>query len=170
MPVDMLEKTTGKYSPEEVERGLQAMVALASAPKAAQATGIPARTLQDWKAKRYRTRYLEIRNEVAPQIQAEMAAEAEDLARRYAQLEHNTIDDIERDWDNLKTIDKMAAARSWTVSRGISIDKANILRGLPTQRIEHSIDDTTARLIRLGINVIDGDTTEQEPTDAQLAD
>lgn len=159
-----------EYTLEEVQKGLHALALTGSPTKAAEACGVPKSTLIAWRDASHTTEYERIRSEVMPRVHAQMAAQSEDLARVYADLEQKAAAQMETQLHELKANETAGALRNFTVARGVSIDKAALLRGQPTSRVEHSIDDTTARLIRLGIDVVDGTTTQDEPQDALLAD
>lgn len=155
-------------TPANVERGLQTLALLGSPTKAAEETGIPEATLRRWAKDTHAARYHAIREQVMPRIHAEIAAESEDLARLWGQLERKGVEDLHETWDQLKTPEKSAALRNATVSRGISIDKASLLRGKPTSIVENRTPDELLRKLASSqvADVIDGEA--EDITDAEI--
>lgn len=162
-----------RYTPEEIERGLHA-VALAggNASRAhdelkAQGLAVSRQTLHKWATELHADRYEHVRLEVLPRIYGKIAQETEDLTRRYAKAEHKTLDRYEEELPNLKAGEVASALRNLATSRGISTDKANVLRDRPTAIVEHkSASEILRRLTEIG--VIDG-TAEELPSAADVA-
>jgi hypothetical protein len=151
-----------KYTEEEIERGLHIMAITGRATEASEQTGIPLSTLDDWRKKTHRERYLVIREQVVPQIQQRIAAESEDLARTYAELERDVAEQFKSQLAHLKPHEAAGAMRNLTTSRGISIDKAQLLRGQPTSiEVKADITEILRGLVARGVgNYTDGTATE----------
>lgn len=148
------------YTLEQVEKGLHALATLGTGSKASEVTGIPERTLQSWRSV-HADRYHQIRQEVLPAIHARMAVDSEDLALEWAALERRGLTDLQDTWDELKPADKSAALRNATVSRGISVDKALLLRGQPTSIVKHDVSADIRALVTAGIaDVVEGTAEE----------
>ena len=120
---------------------------------------VPHQTLALWVTSSHVGRYEHIRSEVVPRVYAKLAQEAEDLARKYAEAEQATLDRYEEELPNLKAGEVANALRNLATSRGISTDKANVLRNRPTQIVERrSSSEILRRLAEIG--VIEGTAEE----------
>ena len=131
-----------KYEMNRVEEGLKAIVlASGSVPKAAkrlEAAGdpVPLRTLRDWRDN-FPERYQELEDSRNDWMGKQMADASEWLAAGYAEGEARLLANIlSRDDEELKKLSPNVlaqAARNLSISRGVSIDKANELRQRPTR-------------------------------------
>lgn len=150
----------GSYSEEETERGLLA-VALAAgntrrAARQLKAQGypIPRGTLSKWITSTHPERYEHVRRAVLPRIREALAIEAEDLAREYAEAERLTLEKFRAELPNLRPHEAASALRNLATSRGISTDKANVLRERPAQITERrDVGELLAALARMGVRV-----------------
>jgi hypothetical protein len=130
------------YSEEEIERGLVEMVLAggnyrkAASQLAARGFDMPPDTLWAWKRSTHRERYLETRARLLPRIQEQIAEEAEDLAHDYAEVERSTLLAFASKADTLEAKDAAGAVRNLATAKAINIDKAQLLRGQPTQIVE----------------------------------
>lgn len=127
-----------RYTEAELERGLHVLVLCGGsadvAAKQLEATGhrVPASTLRDWRDT-HAERIEEIRKDSLPQIRERIAAEAEGLAVDYAAAERAALARAMQTLDDLPARDVAGAARNFATARGISIDKASVLRGMPSE-------------------------------------
>jgi hypothetical protein len=151
-------KTTGpsekrlkrSYTAEQVEAGLQALAIadgnhrLASRLLAEHEQDIPAATLYHWKIDKAAD-YEQIKATILPQIREKMAAESEALAVAYAHMERETLERLNARIDELKPGELAQVATRIATSRGISVDKASVLRGMPTEITEHRNADELLR-------------------------
>jgi len=148
------------YTEEEIERGLVAVALaagntrLAARQLKAQGVSIPRGTLQTWTARVYAERYEFVRRAVLPRIREAMAVETEDLARAYAEAERLTLEKFREELPNLRAHEAASALRNLATGRGISTDKANVLRDRPAQITEHrDVGEILSALRRLGVHV-----------------
>lgn len=129
---------------------------------------VPFQTLHRWVTMDHVGRYEHLRHEVAPRIAEKVAVEAEDLARRYAEAEMATLEKYGRELGDLKVGEAAGALRNLATSRGISTDKASVLRGRPAAIVEHkSQAEILRRLAELG--VIEGTAEEIRETAGELS-
>lgn len=163
-----LERTKSQYKPEEIERGLHQLALQGNAYKASEATGIPRRTLDEWKNHTHKDRYEQIREEVIPKVHAQIAAECEDLTRGYAALEARGLQSLEQSWDELKPSEQAAALPRIATVKGINADKARVYRDRPSRITEHrgDVDVLLRGLQTQGVLTVEG--TAEEVQDAQL--
>ena len=125
----------------------------------------PATTITRWP-ETYRDRYVEIREEVAPRIQARMADIHMDLAERLTSLEHATIDELESEMSELSGKDKAALLRNVAVAAAISVDKARLLSDQPTAIVKRELPEIFRALAAKGVKVegvIEGEAEEVSP-------
>ena len=164
-----------RYSEEEIERGLNEVALCAGNTHRAhrqledRGLQIPRPTLEKWTSRQHVERYERIREQVLPRIHAKLAAESEDLARAYAEAEHATLERFREELPNLRAHEAAGAVRNLATSRGISTDKANLLRNRPTAVVEHrQAEDIIRRLQAVGVleedELIEG-TVEEEPAE-----
>jgi transposase-like protein len=76
----MPKTTRTRYSLEDRERGLAALVIAGSSEEASEVVGIPAPTLRDWKTKD-RERYEALRHTLEREVGQKIAADAEHIAQ-----------------------------------------------------------------------------------------
>lgn len=159
------------YDAEQVEAGLQALAIadgnhrLAHRLLAENNTDIPAGTLYEWKTT-HAERYEQIRADVLPKIRERMAAESEELAIAYAQLEREAIELLKPKLNDLRPNELAGVQRNLATSRAISVDKASVLRGMPTEITEHRNADELLRKLGSALPglIVEG-TAEEIPTD-----
>lgn len=118
--------------------------------------------LKNWVLNLHRTRYEEIRRDVVPKIHATIANEAEDLAVAYAEAERDTLKIY--DPSRISGKDLPGAIRNLATAKAINLDKAQLLRGNPTEIIEKRnpqqiLDGIAARFPQLVVDaeVVDDD-------------
>ena len=155
-----------KYSAEEIERGL-VLLALESGNvgrtrkllKEEWGKAPDANTIGRW-LERYRDHYAEIRQRVAPELKLKMAEVHADLAARLADLEHRTIDELDKELTELSPKDKANLLRNAAVSSGIHIDKSQLLSGGATAIIERRELPELLRALQAKGVVIEGVATQ----------
>lgn len=165
-------RSRGRYSAEEIERGLAELAVCSGSAKSAarelEAKGlkIPASTLEGWK-RTHADRYAVVRLEVVPRIHSKMAEECEDLAIEYGQVEREIIERFREELPNLKAGEAANAMRNAATSKAIAVDKASLLRGKPTSRVEHrGVEETIRKLVGQGVIEVEYDvdgTAEELP-------
>jgi hypothetical protein len=121
----------------------------------------PATTITRWP-ETYRERYAEIRSEVAPRIKARMADTHDDLATRLASLEHQTLDELEKEVSDLSGKDKAALLRNTAIAAAVHTDKAQMLRGEATVIVKRELPEIFRALAAKGV-VIEGVAEEVTP-------
>jgi transposase-like protein len=135
-----LTKPRRKFSVEEKERALTALVLASSSVQAEEVTGIPARTLRQWKTE-LADDYERIRSDMAPEIAKRVASDAEALARDIAEVERRLLarfDDATI--ASLPARDVSTSLRNLSVSKGLQIDKiSSPLRERPSH-VNHTAD------------------------------
>lgn len=112
---------------------------------------IPYRTLQEWKTSRA-SRYADIRERTLAQVHERMAAECEALVEAEAKVEWDLVKHLGGNIEELNPKDAAGAIRNMATARGINTDKRAVLRGQPTEIVEHrNADDLLRRLQSMGI-------------------
>lgn len=123
---------------------------------------IPLRsTLARWP-ETYSERYAEIRAEIVPKLKARLADVHTDLAQRLAELESQTIDDLNANLDELSAKDKANLLRNAAVAGGIHQDKAAVLRGEASSIVGHrQLPEIMRALAAKGVQVIEAEVVEE---------
>ena len=157
-----------RYVEEDIERGLT-MLALcggnwrrAGERLREQGFDIPPKTLESWKRQTHTQRYEETRARLLPRIQEKIAAEAEDLAIAYAETERQALEAF--DLSSLSPKDAAGAIRNLATAKAINVDKAQLMRGNPTQIVEKR--DAGEILSKLKSRIGSVDVESEEITDA----
>lgn len=127
-------------------------------------------TLYDWRDK-HAKRYLELREEVGPELEREAVATYREIAINGAHGQLEAIEQARQDLKKGRVKDAGALARNLGVANGVAIDKLLLLTNRPTQRVETM--DANAyldKLVRaLGPGSIDSTaediTNEPEPAE-----
>lgn len=155
----MARNLTGPHTEEDIEFALTQLAMCAGSPtRAAQrleqlGRPISVNTLIYWKGK-YPDRIERIHQEVLPQINAKVAQECEDLARKYAEVEDRALGAVIQalDEDRLEVKDIARLIQPVATSKAINVDKARLLRDRPTQIVEHrDVVAAIEKLERLGV-------------------
>lgn len=130
---------------------------------------VPAKTLDSWKA-RDPDRYRRVVEEVAPKVAADTAERMQGLVALYDDLERKTAQRYEEELPNLRPGELPGALRNVAVTKGINIDKAQLLRGEPTQRVD-AVDAHRAAMAALGRMglVVEGSATEETDPERRLS-
>ncbi len=118
--------------------------------------------LSNWIKKTHRTRYESIQAEMGPRIRKEAAQAQRAVAEKARGVTEKILDKLDREVEGMDTRDLPGAARNLATVGAISIDKAMILDGEPTARVEHNIIGTVKELETLGVTVdfIEGSAEE----------
>jgi len=150
-----------RYSPEEIERGLAALVIAGSSIEASKAVGISDSTLREWKML-YPDQYTRLQKDLEPKIVDKIAGEAESIVLRLAALQHAYIDEMITTLPQLKPGELPGAARNIATVSALYVDKhSSPLRERPSHvqpTTDH--DGNVRKLARiLGIDV-EGTATE----------
>jgi transposase-like protein len=152
----MPKTTRTRYSLEDRERGLAALVIAGSSIRASEVTGISDATLRTWKQENP-DRYEALRHELEPQVARTIAAEAETIALKLSQVEHDLADALTPDVIGaLKPSDVASTLRNVSTSKALQVDKiSSPLRERPSH-VQHStgVDELVSKLNRaLGFDV-----------------
>jgi hypothetical protein len=111
-----------RRSPEEIERGLTALILAGSSVKAEEATGIPQGTLRAWKCQ-HPEQYERLQNDLEPRIVKKIASEAEGIVLRLAEIQHDVLDQFETTKHDLKPAELAAASRNLATTSALYVDK-----------------------------------------------
>jgi hypothetical protein len=139
--VIVAKKPNTHYTPEDVERGLFALAitgspTVASRQLAAKGLRVDRRTLSDWKV-RHAERFREIANRHTQEIREVIAQEQIEIAQAAGEAEREAIAKARGQLKDGSIKDASIAARNFSVSKGIALDKHLTLRGEPTVVHEH---------------------------------
>lgn len=150
------------YSDQEIDAGLMAFAICSGRPKRAAAvvlseTGwrIPEETIRSWAYRTYPDRYARIRLEVAPKLQTQMADTHQALAETAARMEAETVDKLQARVKTGKVEDKDLANiyKASAIAAGIHTEKAELLNGRPTQRVERDATTVLQKLKARGYDL-----------------
>lgn len=130
------------YNAEEVEAGLMELACWhGNTRQASRTTGIPQQTLQDWKT-RHADRLEALEAQIVPRIREKLAAQYEQIATRSAEIALEGLDQFATEMPSLPVKELAGAIRNITTSGAIGVDKASLMRGLPTEiRETRNADD-----------------------------
>jgi hypothetical protein len=114
---------------------------------------VPRATLEDWRDHRRAEQYAKIRDETAPAIQRQIAAQWEDSARRAVQLQERALARVEEELPNIPPRDLPGALRNISTTAAISIDKVMLARErpLPQTQGQRTLEELTRALVGLGV-------------------
>lgn len=140
------------YSLEEVEAGLSALAIWHGNGRQAarvlkeQGLEIPERTLYDWR-KTHADRLAELQEQIVPKVREKLAQQFEVIGMRSAELTLKSLEKYDDKLDGLEARDLAGAIRNISTTGAIGVDKASLLRGLPTEiRQTDSAEDILKRL------------------------
>jgi hypothetical protein len=111
-----------RYSPEEIERGLTALILAGSSIPASEVCGIPAPTLRAWKRDN-EDQYARLQDDLEPRIVKKIAGESESLVVRIFDLQRATLDQYEQTMHELKPAEAAAASRNLATTSALYVDK-----------------------------------------------
>jgi len=166
-------RPSGRYTPEEVERGLFALAVwgdgtAASGQLAASGHKIPARTLNHWKLT-HSERFREIANKQTKLVREVIAQEQVEIAHAAGEAERVAIAKTKKQLEDGSCKDVSTAGRNLAVQKGIALDHSLKLRGEPTVIHEHrQAADIIKNLKRLAPRVFDANGRAEEIRPAQL--
>jgi hypothetical protein len=156
------------YTDQEVEAGLTALALCSGhrerAAELVKETGleIPAETIRSWANRTRVEDYARIREQVAPRLQAELAEVHEALATGAAELEAKTINRLDQRLDQGDVEDKDLAniLKNLAIAGGVHVDKAQLLKNLPTVIVKRDASEVLRKLQSRGI-VVDAEVVEE---------
>lgn len=108
----------------------------------AQGIDVSERTIRTWRDK---PDYIQLRNEIAPRVREIHAAQAEDMAARIHEAERKAVDLTLEQLENKDVKDASAVLKNLALSKGINIDKAQVLRGQPNMIVSATNADDLYR-------------------------
>jgi len=180
MTTDLAEKPKKRalrrnYTDQEIEIALTALAICsgqrrraAELVKETHDLEIPPETIRDWRKHTHTDRYERIRQEIAPQLEAQLADAHQALADNAAKLEAKTI---ERPDERLKAgdvEDKDLAniLKNSAIAGGIHVEKARLLNDRPTQIVKKELPEVLRALKGKGLDVevIEAEVVEEKPT------
>jgi transposase-like protein len=136
-----------RYSPEEIERGLTALILAGSSREASEVTGIQADTLRDWKRK-HPEQYQRLMRDLEPTVVQKIAGESEQLVNRIFGLQRATLNQYEATMHELKPAEAAAASRNLATTSALYVDKhSSPLRERPSHVQQGS--DVEALMMRM---------------------
>lgn len=157
------------YTTEEIEAGLLELACWHGNVKQAarclneRGLEIPRTTLQGWK-KSHAERYEAIQAEVVPRVRDRLAQQYEAIAQRSAELALEGLDQFGEQMTELPIKELAGAIRNISTSGAIGVDKASLLRGLPTEiRQTDSAEEVLKRLAQKHPQMFVDVTAEEIP-------
>jgi hypothetical protein len=140
------------YTLEQIEAGLTELaiwhgnVRQAERTLAERGLEIPKSTLQDWKTI-HADRLAELQEQIVPQVRAKLAEVHEVISMRAGELTLKGLDRFGDELSKLEARDLAAAIRNISTTGAIAVDKASLLRGMPTEiRQTDSAEEILKRL------------------------
>jgi hypothetical protein len=158
------------YTDAEVERGLLAVAdasgntRIAAAFLAEDGLTIDDSTLWRWSRKSHAKRYERIRAEVLPKVRAQAADQHMDLAKMQMDVTRRLTERLAREVDEVPARDLPGGIRNLSTAAAVETDKAQLLGGEPTIRIERSADQVLRALAARGMffpQAFDGHAEEE---------
>lgn len=151
-----------RYSDEDIERGLTALAVLGSPTEAAEASGVPAKTLTSWR-KTQAARLNRIQLEHAPKIRERIQADLYAMvqaknAKVWAMLER-------LDPEMIRHGELAQSIKNLDQGKAIDLDRANNLAGMPSVIVQKlDANELLDKLDRIAPGaVIDGTAEEIGP-------
>ena len=92
----------------------------------------------------------------------QIAAECEDTAEQAAELERRMLAKLGKDFEQIAPRDQAGAIRNVSTVKAINVDKAALLRGQPTEIVEHrqSTAELWAEFEAMFPSVVNGEAIE----------
>ena len=141
-----------QYSLEQIEAGLTAMAIWhGNSRQASRVLGeagieVPPTTLILWK-NTHTERYAELTEQIVPQVREKLAQQFEVIGMRSAELTLDTLEQFSDEVKNLPARDLAGAIRNLSTAGAIGVDKASLLRGMPTEiRKTENVSDLVERV------------------------
>ena len=183
----MANEPAKQYDEAQQERALQVLAFCSgNAKKAARLLaadlGCSRQTLARWRDEQS-DRYERIRRDIMPAIREQESERLMDTAAELGDLEAQLIRRNQAEVENLKPGEVSTALRNTSVSKGISIDKAEVLRQGPAPPADsgrtfeedlaflrrHLSRDQLKELFGLGDDVVDATVVPEETPEPALA-
>jgi hypothetical protein len=163
------------YTADELELALNILAMEGGRPTrtaellASQGVKIPPQTLSDWKT-RWADRYHDICTNLQEQRAERMAARAEDVAIRAAELELELLDQLAAQKGQLKAAETAGAIRNVTTTKTLNVEKViNPLRNRPSHITEIRNSDEILRALEAKVgNSIETTAEDITTTDPPL--
>lgn len=158
-PAKPAKRTRDSYSEAEITRGLVTVAACngncCRAARLLEGDGlkINPETLRRWHKTLHAAKYESIRAELLPKIQAWAAEQHRQLSEREMEVSAKLIERLEREVDQIPARDLPGGIRNLDTGAGINRDKAQLLAGEPTARLERSADEVLRALAAKGVNI-----------------
>jgi transposase-like protein len=123
-----------RYTPEQVDKALLALIVTGSVKEASEQTGINTSTLSLWRRQQHADRYAELAEEHAPAARRKIAAELDSLVQAKIEMSWRLIERFDPSKIYERDIPKALAELSR--SKATDIDKGLLLRGQPTAIVQ----------------------------------
>lgn len=139
-----------RFSLEDQERGLAALIITGNSSRAEELSGIDAATLRAWKT-RDPARYERLRTELNPKVAERLASDAEELTQRYQEAQRETLDRYMDKIDEMDAKDLAGAQRNLATAAALNVDKiSSPLRERPSHVQQgKSLDQVVQAMARL---------------------
>lgn len=157
-----------QYTEPEIQRALVTVAACSGntrqASKLLSKDGlrISHQNLHRWSRSKHVGQYEAIRGRLLPQIQEWAAEQHRALAEREMEVSAKMLDRLSREVDAIPARDLPGAIRNVDTGAGIHRDKAQLLAGQPTIRIERSASEILRALQGKGV-AVDAEVVDEEP-------
>lgn len=157
------------HSEETITAGLMAVIAhptYSEAERALKEQGysVPAATLSKWAREDHVVRFEKLREQWAPQIEAQLANNFLDNARLAAEAEREAIERSRQMLQNGRAQDPSRMARDLSQVKSQSVDKRLALQGRPTQITEkRNVNQIIGRLLQMKAVKMIESTAEEIP-------
>ncbi len=147
-------RRNGSYSEPEVDAGLTALVVCSGNSRRAERLlvesgyrRVPDRTLHDWKAKIHADRYLELQEDLRPELNRRMAESFDDLTQTYIEVQREALHRVRERLPEAKAAEASRIAKDAAIGSGISSEKSLLHRSQPTKIVEHRDPVEALRLL-----------------------
>jgi hypothetical protein len=142
---DPAQGTHRTYTMDEVQKGLNALLAFGGSPSAASKAleetyglTVPMGTLRTWRDTTHADTYSALQNQHGPAIEQAMVREVRDLARAAALAERLAIEKVTLELEKEHSrLDPAQAALSMSKVKDTNVNKLLALTGRPSQITEH---------------------------------
>ena len=153
------------YTPEQVTEGLMSMVTEGSAAAAHRKTGIPEKTLQQWRRETYAERFRQLEERYSKELEEHLVHEARKNAELALQAERDMIERVSRVTSEREV---SGALRALADSRTKSVQSVLTMTGRPTAITEsRDIGSVLKALAAKGVVRFDAEgSAEEERSDA----
>jgi hypothetical protein len=156
------------YTDEQIELALCAIAYsngnTGRAARELKAAGlkIDPKTLWSWSRKQYIDRYERVRSEVLPKVREKAAETHREIAERQLGVLGKMTDRLEKEVGEIPAKDLPKGVQSVATSAAINVDKAQLLGGGPTHRIERSASEILRSLKAKGMEFLDAEVVSEE--------